>query len=124
MIRERILRVSLVIFGLMFVATAYPMVLFVRQEPSLAMMLCLYVTLGVFLLLASRNPSAHRSLIAYTAWSSLAHAGLMTFQASCHMIARREFNGVAVFAFIGLALLVLLPPRSQTAPLPHEIAAS
>jgi hypothetical protein len=36
-----------------------------QQEPALSMMLSLYVTLGVFLLLAL-NPSAHRSLIAFT----------------------------------------------------------
>src|SRR5213594_3005284 len=47
------------------------------------MMLSLYVTLGVFLLIAARNPSAHRSIIAFTAWSSFAHAlvmGTMAFQ--------------------------------------------
>jgi hypothetical protein len=44
--------------------------MFVRQEPALAMMLSLYVTLGIFLLLAARDPSAHRSLIAFTAWSA------------------------------------------------------
>src|SRR2546430_13133796 len=47
------------------------------------MMLSLYVTLGVFLLIAARNASAHRSLIAFTAWSSFAHAlvmGTMAFQ--------------------------------------------
>jgi hypothetical protein len=36
-------------------------------------MLSLYVTLGIFLLLAARNPSANRSLVAFTAWSSFAH---------------------------------------------------
>jgi hypothetical protein len=41
------------------------------------MMMSLYATLGVFLLLAARNPSEHRSLIAFTAWSSFAHAALM-----------------------------------------------
>ena len=48
-----------------------------KQDPALAMMMSLYATLGVFLLLASRNPSAHRSLIAFTAWSSFAHATVM-----------------------------------------------
>jgi hypothetical protein len=40
-----------------------------------------YATLGIFLLLASRNPSANRSLIAFTAWSSLVHAAIMAVQA-------------------------------------------
>jgi hypothetical protein len=69
-----------------------------KQDPALAMMMSLYVTLGVFLLLASRDPSAHLSLIAFAAWSSFAHAGLMSFQALLNIIARRELIGSAVFA--------------------------
>jgi hypothetical protein len=42
------------------------------------MMLSLYGTLGIFLLIAVRNPSAHRSLIAFSAWSSFAHAVVMS----------------------------------------------
>jgi hypothetical protein len=60
--RERALKVVLVVVGLLFTALVYPLVLFVKQEPALAMMLSVYVTLGIFLLLASRNPSANRSL--------------------------------------------------------------
>ena len=56
--RERALKVVLVVVRLLFSALVYPMINFVRQEPSLAMMLSVYVTLGIFLLLASRNPSA------------------------------------------------------------------
>ena len=52
----------------------YPLVLFVKQEPALAMQMSLYVTLGIFLLLAARKPSSNRSLIVFTAWSSFAHA--------------------------------------------------
>jgi hypothetical protein len=71
--RERALKVVLVVVGLLFIALLYPLMLFTRQEPALAMMLSLYVTLGIFLLLAARNPSANRSLIAFTAWSSFVH---------------------------------------------------
>jgi hypothetical protein len=73
----RALKVVLVIVGLFFISNVY-WVLQLREEETLQMMLSIYVTLGVFLLLASRNPSANRSLIAFTAWSSLAHAGVMT----------------------------------------------
>ncbi len=48
-------------------------------KPALSMMLSLYVTLGVFLLLAIRNPLANRSVIAFTAWSSFAHAAVRAF---------------------------------------------
>jgi tryptophan-rich sensory protein len=72
--RERALKIVLVVVGLLFCGAVYPLVLMAKQDPAPAMMMSLYATLGVFLLLASRNPSAHRSLIAFTAWSSFAHA--------------------------------------------------
>jgi hypothetical protein len=93
--------------------------MFVKDEPALAMMLSLYVTLGIFLLLAARNPSAHRSLIAFTAWSSFAHAAVMGMQALRHFIARGELIGVAVFIVIGVILIVLAPgkqPVEQVSP--------
>ena len=110
--RERALKVVLVLVGLLFSAGVYPLVMFVRQEPALAMMLSLYVTLGVFLLLAARNPSANRSLIAFTAWSSFAHAGVMGVQAFRNLIPRGELLGVVVFILIGVALIVLTPAKS------------
>ncbi|MBW8747598.1 MAG: hypothetical protein JF584_08545 [Acidobacteria bacterium] len=105
------LKIVLVLVGIIFVALAYPMVIFIREEPALSMMLSLYVTLGIFLLIAARNPSAHRSLIAFTAWSSLAHAALMGTQAMRHMVARVELIGVAVLILIGVALLALAPVK-------------
>jgi hypothetical protein len=105
------LKIVLGVVGVLFLATAYPMFVFVRIEPSLSMMFTLYVTLGIFLLLAIRNPSAHRSLIAFTAWSSLFHAAWMGTQAVCHMVARGELIGVAVLTLIGIALIALAPPR-------------
>lgn len=60
----------LVVVGLLFCAAVYPLILMVKRDPALAMMMTLYVTLGIFLLLAARNPSANRNLIAFTAWSS------------------------------------------------------
>jgi hypothetical protein len=79
--RERALKVVLVVVGLIFSALVYPLTMFVRQEPALAMMLSVYGTLGIFLLPAARDPSANRSLIAFTAWSSFVHAILMAGQA-------------------------------------------
>ena len=72
MSRERALKVVLVVVGLIFCGLVYPLTMFVWQEPALAMMLSVYVTHGIFLLMAARAPSANRSLIAFAAWSSLA----------------------------------------------------
>ena len=87
--RERALKVVLVVVGLLFSAGVYPLITSVAQwlarqankEDSLPMGLSLYVMMGIFLLLASRDPSANRSLIAFTAWSSLVHAAIMAVQA-------------------------------------------
>ena len=68
--REFALKVALAVVGLLFIALGYPMVVFIRQDPALSMQFSLYVTLGIFLLLAIRDPSASRSVIAFTAWSS------------------------------------------------------
>jgi hypothetical protein len=111
--RERALKIVLVVVGLLFSALVYPLMMFVRQEPALAMMLSVYVTLGVFLLLAARNPSANRSLIAFTAWSSFAHAALMAVQAFRNFIARGELLGVAVLVIIGVALIALAPGKQS-----------
>jgi hypothetical protein len=110
--RELALKIVLAVVGLLFIGLCYPMVVFIRQEPALSMMFSLYVTLGVFLLLAIRNPSASRSLIAFTAWSSFAHAALMGTQAWRNMIAHGELIGVAALAIIG-AVLVALAPGTQ-----------
>ena len=107
--RERALKIVLMLVGLLFTAMIYPLVLFVKQEPALAMKMSLYVTLGIFLLLAARNPSANRSLIAFTAWSSFAHAAVMSFQAFRNLIARGELIGSVVLVVIGVALIALAP---------------
>jgi hypothetical protein len=116
--REVALKSVLGLVGVIFVALTYPLIMFVRQAPSLSMMFSLYVTLGVFLLLAIRNPSANRSLIAFTAWSSLAHAALMGTQAMRDMVARGELTGVAVLIVIGIVLIALAPAKPLPALVP------
>src|SRR6201987_369841 len=111
--RERPLKFALVLVGLLFTAMIYPLVLFATQEPALAMMMSLYATLGIFLLLASRNPSAHRSLIAFTAWSSFAHAAVMSFQAFRNLIAHGELIGSAVLVIIGVSLVAVGPAKQS-----------
>src|SRR5437867_9198216 len=119
MIRERALRVVLVLVGLLFLAGVYPLMMSLwqqKQQDTEPMMLSVYVTLGVFLLLASRNPSANRSLIAFTAWSSFAHAAIMAVQ-SLHNVSERGhlLAGVLLFVIVGVALIVLAPAKLRVA---------
>ena len=64
--RERALKIVLALVGLLFTAGIYPIVMYLwrpgNEPPGDTMMVSLHVTLGIFLLLAVRNPSAHRSL--------------------------------------------------------------
>jgi drug/metabolite transporter superfamily protein YnfA len=111
--QERALKVVLVLVGLLFTAGVYPLMMFFSREPALAMMLSLYVTLGIFLLLAARNPSANRGLIAFTAYSSFAHAAVMGAQAYRKLIERGELLGVAALVIIGVALIALAPAKES-----------
>ena len=78
------------------------------------MMLSLDVALGIFLLIAVRNPSANRSLIAFTAWSSFAHAAVMAVMAFQKAEERGELLiAVAVLGIIGVALIVLAPAKQS-----------
>jgi hypothetical protein len=114
--RELVLKIVLALVGILFLALAYPLAIFIRRDPGTSMMFSLYVTLGVFLLLAIRNPSASRSLIAFTAWSSFAHAAIMGTQACRHMVARGELIGVALLVVIGVAFIALAPARQPAQP--------
>jgi hypothetical protein len=125
--RECALKVVLVLVGLLFSSVGVPMVIMVRivlqprSESALpiaintaneAMILSLYATLGVFLLLAARNPSAHRSVIAYAAWSSFAHAAVMAVMSIQVPTARTEWLITAVaLGIIGALLTVLAPGK-------------
>jgi len=76
------------------------------------MMLSLYVALGIFLLIAVRNPSAHRSLIAFAAWSSFAHAVAMSILGLEIASQRVRFLvGSGVLVVIGVALIALAPAK-------------
>ncbi len=111
MIRERALKVVLVLVGLLFVVGVYPL-LRMQTNPGEQMLGIVYVTLGVFLLLAFRNPSANRSLIAFTAWSSFTHAGIMAVQAFRDLIPREDLlRAVLPLFVIGLTLIVLSPAK-------------
>ena len=116
--REKVLKILLVLLGLVFVAAVYPIVMYLWQPgneaPGDTMMLSLYFALGVFLLLAVRNPTAHRSLIAYAGWANVAHATVMALMA-IHPAGDRKglLIAVAFFGPIGVALIALAPAKQS-----------
>jgi len=116
--RERVLKIVLVLVGLLFAAGVYPLIgsLLHPADSDIGdtMMLSLYVALGIFLLIAVRNPSAHRSLIAFAAWSSFAHTVVMSILGLEIASQRVGFlGGSAVLVVIGATLIVLAPAKES-----------
>ena len=118
MTRYKALRILLVLFGLLFVAGVYPLITSVRggwqanKEDAEPMALSLYVTIGIFLLISARNPSANRGVIAFAAWLNIAHAAVMAVMA-LHLPNERQdlLIAAAVFGVIGAALILLAPTK-------------
>ena len=120
--RIKYLPAALVMVGLIFVVAIYPLTILwpsgwswhTGQSDYLQMILGIYATLGAFLLVASRKPLAHLSLIWFTVWSSVVHAAIMAVQS----VANPEHMGhlwgdvLALFAVAGL--LGFLTPRGVT----------
>lgn len=112
--RERALKVVLGLVGLLFLASLFG---FLDRNMSAwaQMLLSVYATLGAFLLFAVRNPSANRSLIAFTAWSSFAHGGVMAVQALYKVIPRADlWRAVLPLLIVGVLLIALAPRKQST----------
>jgi drug/metabolite transporter superfamily protein YnfA len=121
MTRERTLRILLVLAGLACMAGLYPLIGALRDGAASSinrqdqMILGIYIALGVFLLIAARNPSEHRSLILFAGWSTLAHDSVMIVQGIQRHDLRGDLLGFAIVAIIGLALIALTPAKQQGA---------
>ncbi len=121
--RIRYLRIALVLVGIIFLALIYPLMIVwpsgwawhTNHSDYPLMIVGIYSTLGVFLLMASRNPLAHLSLIWFTVWSSLVHGGIMTAQALTAPENHGHLMGDVPALFIVAAVLGVLTPRGRTA---------
>ena len=90
MTRMKLLQIALAVFGVVFclvypLAIVWPSGWAWHDGPPGAsfyfmMIVGIYATLGIFLIRASRDPMAHRSLIDFTIWSSVVHALIMAVQ--------------------------------------------
>ncbi|MGA8163556.1 MAG: DUF6632 domain-containing protein [Waddliaceae bacterium] len=115
------LRVALAVIGFLFIFGLYPLMHYWPSSwawiPSQAeyeqMILGIYATLGVFLLIASKNPIEHLSLLWFTAWSSLVHSGIMFIQALVDPGEHPNLYGDVPALFIIAILLFILTPRKK-----------
>ncbi|HEU4414051.1 MAG TPA: DUF6632 domain-containing protein [Candidatus Angelobacter sp.] len=116
MIRDRALKIVLVLVGLFFTAATYPAIGGLRDPANSdtgdTMQMAIYGALGIFLLLAVRNPAAHRSLILFAGWSSFAHAAVMSTLGFEMPENRTGFLiASALLVVIGVALIALAPRK-------------
>jgi hypothetical protein len=120
--RMKYLRIVLIVVGLTFIFGIWTLG---QVWPSgwqwhgpgrslyLEMILGIYATLGVFLILASRDPMAHASLIWFTVWSSVVHALIMAAQALTDSHQAGHLWGDVPALLIVAALLAWLMPRRK-----------
>jgi hypothetical protein len=117
--QTKYLRIALVVVGLLFLLGLWPLTIVwpsgwswhaEGRSDYLQMILGIYATLGVFLILAARNPLAHRSLIWFTVWSSVVHGGIMAVQSfGDHHLA--HLSGDVLALFVVAVVLAVLTPR-------------
>lgn len=114
------LRIALVAIGLIFIFGIWPLTVVwpsgwawhaEGRSDYLEMILGIYATLGVFLLVASRNPTAHLSLIWFTIWSSAVHAGIMAVQSIANPQHIGHLWGDVAALIVVAAVLATLVPR-------------
>src|SRR5271155_3805396 len=117
--RSKYLTIALIAVGLIFTIGIYPLTILwpsgwswnTGQSEYLQMILGIYATLGVFLVIASRNPLAHRSLIWFTVWSSVVHGGIMAAQALGNAQYMGHLWGDVLALFVVAIILGLFTPR-------------
>jgi hypothetical protein len=116
------LRIALIVIGLLMLFGFYPLSIVWPSGWAWGhghshyplMIVGLYATLGVFLLIASRDPYANKSLIWFTVWSSVVHGAIMGVQALSdpgergHLIA-----DVPALFLVAIVLAVLMPRTAQ-----------
>jgi hypothetical protein len=78
------------------------------------MIIGIYATLGVFLIIAARNPLEHLSLIWFAVWLSIVHGGIMAIQALVYPEHMGHLFGVVPVLLIAAAVIAFLTPRGRT----------
>ena len=119
----KLLKLSMQVVGVIFIVGIYALMVLwpsgwrwhTGHSHYPAMILGVYATLGLFLLLASRNPLAHLSLIWFTVWSSVVHAGIMAVQSFTRPDQMGHLWGDVLALFFVAGLLAYLTPRSAAA---------
>lgn len=129
--RIRCLRIALTAVGVVFI---FGLVILMPLWPSgwqwlplheeyEHMIMGVYATLGLFLVLAARDPLQHLSLLRFTMWSSVVHGAIMGVHALLDQAERGHLAGDVPFLFVVALVLATLMPARASVPASHERSA-
>jgi len=117
------LKIALYLFGAIFIVGVPAMMMWIwpsgwgwtpAQPEYEQMIMGVYATLGVFLILAAKDPLANASLIWFTVWSSIVHGGIMLIQAILDETEKANLLGdVPALFLVAIVLWYLMPKRAQ-----------
>lgn len=128
--RLNYLKVALRVVGVVALFGFYPLTVFwpsgwswsSGRSEYLEMIIAIYATLGVFLLVASRNPNQHLILISFAIWSSIVHGAVMAVQSILNPMHVHHLYGDVPALFIIAAVLAFLSPTAFRLPFLRDAA--
>ena len=86
------------------------------RSEYLEMIIAIYATLGVFLLIAARDPPQHLSLISFAIWSSIVHGAVMAVQSVLNPLHVHHLYGDVLALFVIATVLAFLSPEAFRLP--------
>jgi len=122
--KAKYLSIALYVFGAIFVVGIYAMMQLMpaswswepRQPEYEQMIMGVYAVLGIFMIRAASNPSAHLSLIWFAIWSSLVHGLIMLVQALRDSTEIPNLYGdIPALLLVGVVLWILMPKKGASA---------
>ncbi len=122
--RLKYLKIACVVTGVFCVVGVYPLTIVwpsgwawhaEGQSLYLQMIIGIYATLGVFLILAAKNPLEHLSLLWFAVWSSVVHGGIMAIQSFVFPQHIGHLLGDVPVLLIAAVVFAVLIPRKKPA---------
>lgn len=122
---NKMLSTALILFGAAF-CLIYPLAMFwpsgwswhggsPASNDYFLMIVGVYATLGIFMMMAAKNPVANASLIWFVVWSSIVHALIMGWESLRNPMMKGHLAGDVPILLIVAIVLALLMNRSRAA---------